>query len=373
LLYHPGKAYGADSPSPPDITWQDEKKGATSAGNTGLSHGDFRRPHTPTRPGYRANPFASRPTHTFLCRACACKLKLANAFYATYDTMVDPPDVCSSDSSQPVTEPMPAEPPHPRFVAAIVVSKDVPLQQRHVSNPDSRLRDARDRPIGKAKQLAFTAGDATIVLNDGSAYWRSRYVKDADGTFVTRHEIFSARTDVAADTGAKPAPQPAKYSDQQPSPPPVQQPTQDAAAPAPSSSTPPTTDEPALATKPPQHKERLYYVVVKGYQPGIYEDPGLARASAQGDASNTIATFQGKRAAQAFFSAQQTLGHVDCQHRDSKVPRHEPTFIEHGGEPDKPERLKFACPRCKRKHDGMYQPGTVYCQNPLCKTRLNLN
>jgi hypothetical protein len=305
-------------------------------------------------------------------------LNLKNAFYAVYDTMIDPPDIPETQAATDRTDEGDGNSIVQQFIAAIVVDKDVPLHYQHVHNPDSQLRDTHDKPIGKSRQLAFKAGDATIVLNDGGAYWRSRYVKGTDGTFATRHEIFSARPDATTGTDAKTTHQPTKPSHHPPTPT-IQQPPYIARPPgsdAPDSAqdAPPTTDELALAAKPPQQNmERLYYVVVQGHEPGIYEDPGLARASAQGDASNTIATFRGKRAAQAFFSAQQNLGHVHCQRRDSKVPRHEPAFIEHGGEPDKLERLKFACPRCKRKHDGMYQPGAIYCQNPLCKTRLNLN
>jgi hypothetical protein len=374
LLFHPGKAYSADSPSSPGITWQDEGKGAVSKDTTGPQHDDFKRARPPTRPGYRANPFASRPTHTFLCRACAGRLKLTNAFHAVYDTMIDPPDIPEAQAAIDHTGKTGDTDLGQQFVAAIVVDKDVPLHYRHVCNPDSQLRDARDRPIGKSKQLAFTAGDATIVLNDGGAYWRSRYVKGTDGAFATRHEIFNARANMKANTDTKSTPQHAGSSAQQPSPPPVQQPTQNAAAPDSASDKPPTTDKPTLAVEPPQHAvRRLYYAVVRGLRPGIYDDADIARVSAQGDAANTVATFLGKRAAQAFFSEQQTLGHVDWQRFDSKAPPHTPDFIEHDGPPDKPEKMRFSCPRCHRKYAGMYLPGMFYCQDSLCKAKLNLN
>jgi hypothetical protein len=341
---------------------------------TALQRDDTKPPRPSPRPGYRANPFTPRPTHIFLCRGCVGKLGLTNAFHAVYETLIDPPPIPEAPATADHAGEAGDSDLSQQFVAAIVVGKDVPLRQQHVSNPDSRLRDARDRPIGKAKQLAFTAGDATIVLNDGSAYWRSRYVKNADGAFVTRHEIFSARTDIAADTGAKSAPQPAQPSAQQPSPPPAQQPTHNATEPDSASDGPPATDKLAVAATPPQQDaEHLYYVVIRGFKPGVYNNAFFAKHSARGDAANTVATFRGKRAAQAFFSEQQSLGHVDWQHYDAKVPQHAPQFIEHGGQPDKPEKMRFECPRCHRKYAGMYLPGVFYCQNPLCKTTLDLN
>ena len=125
LLYHPGKAYGADSPSPPDIAWQDEGKGAVSTGTTRLQQDHLKRPHPPTRPGYRANPFAARPTHIFLCRACVNRLNLKNAFYAVYDTMIDPPDIPETQAATDWTDEGDGTSIVQQFIAAIVVDKDV--------------------------------------------------------------------------------------------------------------------------------------------------------------------------------------------------------------------------------------------------------
>ena len=144
----------------------------------------------------RANPYASTPTHTFVCEPCCTQLGLVRSFESTYTTNADvtPPPPLSSEFQQPEQEldrsrDQPQDPNSDATDDGIVFSalSALTVRVRH-DMPTSRvvheLYDATDsaRPVATISWPSKQRPCTQTYVRHGTSLMRAYAVRDAAAT-----------------------------------------------------------------------------------------------------------------------------------------------------------------------------------------------